>query len=85
MTNLFFDNLGESSWDNIPWHDLNVHLFKIQTKIYNATCKKQIVTRKKMQLMLLEGYSTRLIALYRVTQYPFIKKKFKTQTFLLSM
>nr|QUE29204.1 hypothetical protein [Erythrotrichia welwitschii] len=82
MTNLFFDNLDNRLWDDLPWQDIRIHVSKIQTQIYRKAYEHEEVSLRKLQYILLQDYSARLLSLYTVVNYQFIKKKLGLLIFL---
>lgn len=75
MTNLFFDNLDQVSWENIPWEDIQLYIFKIQAQIYTTASKKKYGSTRRLQEFIIKDYNARLLSLYTVSNYEFIKKK----------
>jgi len=85
MTNLFFYDLNKLPWENIPWQDLRLYVFKIQTQIYKAAYLHQYCSLKKLQAALLQDYGVRLLSLHTVVNYVFVKKKLNILVFRLSI
>lgn len=81
MTNLFFDNLKDMSWKDLPWNDIRKHVFKLQTTIYNARLNKESGILYNLQELFLKDYSVRLLSLHIVVNYQDVKKKLILITF----
>lgn len=72
--NLFFYNLNELSWNDLPWKEIRIYVFEVQTKIYRASYKRETIALKNLQEIMLQDYSVRLLALNIVANYQFVKK-----------
>lgn len=55
-------------WENIPWPKLEKNTFKLQKRIYQATKCKNINKLHKLQRLLLNSRSAKLLAVRKVTQ-----------------
>ncbi|AXI24002.1 N-terminal domain of reverse transcriptase [Cardinium endosymbiont of Sogatella furcifera] len=55
-------------WDIIPWRKLEKKVFKLQKRIYQAEKRKDIKNVHKLQKLLLNSISAKLLAVRRVTQ-----------------
>lgn len=75
MTNLFFDDLNDLSWDELPWHDIRLHVFNLQTQIYGATLDNKRDTLQNLQECLLQDYGACLLSLKIVVNSQSVKKK----------
>nr|YP_010337761.1 putative reverse transcriptase/maturase [Sahlingia subintegra]UNJ17346.1 putative reverse transcriptase/maturase [Sahlingia subintegra] len=84
MTNLFFDNLKDLSWKDLPWNDIRKHVFKLQTAIYNAMLNKELGILHSLQELFLKDYSVRLLSLYIVVNHQDVKKKINSRNFSIS-
>src|SRR5215831_17301961 len=55
-------------WNTLPWTRIQRQVFKLQKRIYQATCRHDVRTVRKLQRLLLHSWSTRLLAVRQVTQ-----------------
>lgn len=55
-------------WKKIPWRELEVSVFKLQKRIYQASERNDIKTMHRLQRLLLKSESAKLLAVRRVTQ-----------------
>jgi RNA-directed DNA polymerase len=55
-------------WNTIPWKCIQRNVFKLQKRIYRASCRGDTKTVRKLQRLLIKSWSARLIAVRRVTQ-----------------
>ncbi|MFU7500588.1 MAG: reverse transcriptase N-terminal domain-containing protein, partial [Candidatus Tisiphia sp.] len=55
-------------WDTTPWRKLERFVFKLQKRIYRATKCNDIKKVHKLQILLLNSMSAKLLAVRRVTQ-----------------
>ncbi|MDX2099015.1 MAG: reverse transcriptase N-terminal domain-containing protein [Leptolyngbyaceae cyanobacterium bins.59] len=55
-------------WETLPWHRLEVTVFKLQTRIYRAEKNDDVKTVHALQKTLLRSWSARCIAVRKVTQ-----------------
>ena len=55
-------------WNEIPWRTLEISVFKLQKRIYQASLNVDIKRVHQLQKLLLKSESARLLAVRRVTQ-----------------
>jgi len=55
-------------WDSLPWRKLEKGLFKLQKRIYQASCRDDKKTVHKLQRLLINSRSAALLSVRRVTQ-----------------
>jgi RNA-directed DNA polymerase len=55
-------------WQDVPWRAIERNVFKLQKRIYRASCRGDVRTVRKLQRLLLQSRSGRLLATRRVTQ-----------------
>lgn len=55
-------------WNEIPWRKLEVKTFKLQKRIYRATQAKDIKLVHKLQRLMLNSTSVKLLATRKVSQ-----------------
>jgi RNA-directed DNA polymerase len=55
-------------WRQLPWQKLEVHVFKLQKKIYRASVNGEIPKVRQLQKLLLKSQAAKLIAVRKVTQ-----------------
>ena len=55
-------------WKDIPWHKLEVRIFKLQKRIYRASNRGDVRTVRRLQRLLIKSKSAKLLAVRRVTQ-----------------
>ena len=55
-------------WNEIPWRKLEVSVFKLQKRIYQASISGDVKRVHQLQRLLLKSESTKLLAVRRVTQ-----------------
>ncbi|HTI14646.1 MAG TPA: group II intron reverse transcriptase/maturase [Dictyobacter sp.] len=56
------------AWNNIPWHKLEQHCFRIQKRIFRASQRGKTRAVHKLQKLLMKSQSARILAVRRVTQ-----------------
>src|SRR5438477_542362 len=56
------------AWNNIPWHKLEQHCFRIQKRIFRASQRGNSRAVHKLQKLLMKSQAARLLAVRRVTQ-----------------
>jgi RNA-directed DNA polymerase len=68
----FLDPLVEdearNKWSNIKWREVEVYVFKLQKRIYQASSRGDVKLVRKLQRLLLKSYYAKLLAVRRVTQ-----------------
>src|SRR4029450_2739301 len=57
-----------SEWNPIPWRKLEVRVFKLQRRIYQATTRGETQKARKLQKLLAASWSAKSLAVRRVTQ-----------------
>jgi RNA-directed DNA polymerase len=60
--------LNTEGWDEIDWHQVERYVFKLQTRIYNASRRGEVKKVRKLQRTLMRSWSNRVLAVRRVTQ-----------------
>jgi RNA-directed DNA polymerase len=69
MTTVIEPNNGhEETWETTDWTYHELHVKRIQERIFRTTQEKEWEKVKSFQKLLFRSYSTRLIAVKRVTQ-----------------
>ena len=55
-------------WKNLPWRKIEREVFKLQTRIYQASRRDDIEAVHKLQRLLMKSWSAKCLAVRRVTQ-----------------
>ncbi|MBR8841232.1 MAG: reverse transcriptase N-terminal domain-containing protein [Stigonema ocellatum SAG 48.90 = DSM 106950] len=55
-------------WKTIPWRKLERKVFKLQKRIYRASCRGDLKAVRRLQKTLMRSWSAKCIAVRRVTQ-----------------
>jgi len=55
-------------WENIPWRQLEVQVFKLQKRIYRASERGDVKQVRRLQRLLVKSRAAKLLAISRVTQ-----------------
>ena len=55
-------------WNDIPWRKLERNVFKLQNRIYQASCRGEMKAVHKLQRLLLKSKSAVFLAVRRVAQ-----------------
>ncbi len=55
-------------WKDIPWHQLEQTVFKLQKRIFRASSRGDVRTVHRLQKLLMKSWSARCLAVRRVTQ-----------------
>jgi len=55
-------------WETLPWKQIQRNVFKLQTRIYRASCHDDVRTVRRLQRLLLKSRSARLLAVRKVAQ-----------------
>jgi RNA-directed DNA polymerase len=55
-------------WETLPWKHLQRNVFKLQKRIYRASWREDVRTVRRLQRLLLQSSSARLLAVRRVAQ-----------------
>ena len=64
-----FYSLGHRyAWNTIPWRKLEVRVFKLQRRIYQATTRGETQKARRLQKLLAASWSAKSLAVRRVTQ-----------------
>jgi RNA-directed DNA polymerase len=53
---------------DLPWRKLEQQVFKLQKRIYRASCRGDVKTVHRLQRLLMNSWSARCLAVRRVTQ-----------------
>jgi hypothetical protein len=56
------------AWQEIPWKQVQRHVFRLQKRMYQATQRGDVRTVRKLQNLLTKSWYARLLAVRRVTQ-----------------
>jgi RNA-directed DNA polymerase len=55
-------------WKDLPWKQYERQIFKLQKRIYQASCRGNVQAVHKLQRLLMKSWSARCLAVRRVTQ-----------------
>src|SRR5216683_1115503 len=55
-------------WKDLPWPAIERHVFKLQTRIFQASGRGDVRTVHRLQRLLMQSWSARCLAVRRVTQ-----------------
>lgn len=55
-------------WSELPWRKLEQHVYRLQKRIYRASCRGNEVVVRRLQQLLMRSRSAQLLATRRVTQ-----------------
>jgi len=55
-------------WKDIPWRDIERNVFKLQKRIYQASGRGDVKAVHRLQRLLMKSWSSRCLAVRRVTQ-----------------
>jgi len=55
-------------WSGLPWRKLEQHVYRLQKRIYRASCRGDEVVVRRLQQLLMRSRSAQLLATRRVTQ-----------------
>jgi RNA-directed DNA polymerase len=56
------------AWQDIPWRTVERAVFKLQQRIYRASCRGDVKTVRTRQRLLMKSWDAKLLATRRVTQ-----------------
>src|SRR6266568_9071275 len=62
------DQRHRYEWNAIPWRTLEVRVFKLQRRIYQATTRGETQKARRLQKLLATSWSAKSLAVRRVTQ-----------------
>src|SRR5712691_1977795 len=62
------DQRHRYEWNAIPWRKLEVRVFKLQRRIYQATTRGETQKVRRLQKLLATSWSAKSLAVRRVTQ-----------------
>src|SRR6266852_3211239 len=62
------DASHRDEWNTIPWRKLEVRVFKLQKRIYQATTRGETKKAHRLQKLLASSWSAKSLAVRRVTQ-----------------
>src|SRR2546426_8592938 len=62
------DQRHRYEWNAIPWRKLEVRVFKLQRRIYQATTRGETQKARTLQKLLAASWSAKSLAVRRVTQ-----------------
>ena len=65
---VFFSTPAITSWQDIPWPQVEANVHALQRRIYRVEQRGQRRTVKSLQRLLLRSTSTKLLSVRRVTQ-----------------
>ena len=55
-------------WKDLPWKCIQRQVFKLQTRIYRASCRGDVKAVHRLQRLLMNSWSAKCLAVRRVTQ-----------------
>jgi RNA-directed DNA polymerase len=55
-------------WNTLPWTRIQRNVFKLQKRVYRASCRGDVPPVRKLQRLLMSSWSAKLLATRRVTQ-----------------
>ncbi|MBD2070219.1 reverse transcriptase N-terminal domain-containing protein [Leptolyngbya sp. FACHB-671] len=55
-------------WEGLPWKRIQRQVFKLQTRIYRASCRGDVKAVHRLQRLLMKFWSAKCLAVRRVTQ-----------------
>jgi RNA-directed DNA polymerase len=55
-------------WSALPWKKIELSVFKLQKRIYQASHRGDVKTVRKLQRLLINSRSAKLLSVRRVTQ-----------------
>src|SRR5215510_1385757 len=55
-------------WSTLPWKKIELSVFKLQKRIYQASKRGDVKTVRKLQRLLITSQSAKYLAVRRVTQ-----------------
>lgn len=55
-------------WKDLPWKRIQRQVFKLQTRIYQASCRGDVKAVHRLQRLLMKSWSAKCLAVRRVTQ-----------------
>jgi RNA-directed DNA polymerase len=55
-------------WNTIPWSRIQRNVFKLQTRIYQATRRGDVRTVRRLQRLMMKSWSAKLLAVRRIAQ-----------------
>ena len=61
-------SLSAYEWKDIPWHQLEQTVFKLQKRIFRASSRGDVRTVHRLQKLLMKSWSARCLAVRKVTQ-----------------
>ncbi|HEY9879663.1 MAG TPA: reverse transcriptase domain-containing protein [Leptolyngbyaceae cyanobacterium] len=64
--NTVFQPLYE--WETLPWKRIQRQVFKLQSRIYRASCRGDVKAVHRLQRLLMRSWSAKCLAVRRVTQ-----------------
>jgi RNA-directed DNA polymerase len=56
------------AWQDIPWKQVQRHVFRLQKRMYRATPQGRVRIARKLQQLLVKSWYARLLAVRRITQ-----------------
>ena len=56
------------AWQDVPWRRVERAIFKLQKRIYRASCRGDRSTVRQLQRLLITSWYAKLLATRRVTQ-----------------
>jgi RNA-directed DNA polymerase len=54
--------------ETLPWKQIQRNVFKLQTRIYRASCRDDVRTVRRLQRLLVKSRAARLLAVRKVAQ-----------------
>lgn len=55
-------------WAQVPWRKLEQHVYRLQKRIYRASCRGNVAAVHSLQRLLMKSQAARTLAVRRVTQ-----------------
>ena len=62
------DQQSMYEWKTLPWKQIERRVFKLQKRIYQASCRGDVKTVHRLQKLLMKSWSAKCLATRRVTQ-----------------
>ncbi|NEO96780.1 MAG: group II intron reverse transcriptase/maturase, partial [Moorea sp. SIO3G5] len=58
----------KSEWNTVNWRKLEITVFKLQKRIYQASKRGDVPVVRKLQKTLMKSWSAKMLAVRKVTQ-----------------
>lgn len=56
------------NWKDIPWKKFHRHVYRLQKRIFKASQRGDVGTRRRLQKLLMKSFAAKCLAVRRVTQ-----------------